>query len=151
MKKLNWGTGIALTITVFVIATLSVVSYMISLDFYLVSNNHYEEAEQFQETIDKRDNVRKLKAPVMVLFDEPTTSIKITFPDELLKKGNMPEGTLIFYRPNNSDSDRKVQLNLNENGIQRIPVGELSKGKWKLIMEWTSDSLAYRQEENILI
>lgn len=151
MKKLNWGTGIALAITVFVIATLSVVSYMISLDFYLVSNNHYEEAEQFQETIDKRDNVRKLKAPVMVLFDEPTTSIKITFPDELLNKDNMPVGTLIFYRPNNSDSDRKVQLNLNENGIQRIPVGELSKGKWKLIMEWTSDSLAYRQEENILI
>ncbi len=52
MKKFNWGTGIFLAVTLFVIATLSVVSYLISLDFYLVSNDHYEQGVEYQETID---------------------------------------------------------------------------------------------------
>lgn len=149
MKKFNWGTGIVLAVTIFIIATLSVVSYLISLDFYLVSKNHYEEGVQYQQTIDKKQRAENLETPVVVLFDEPTVSIKLIFPKEILN--DSLSGDVTFYRPNNPELDKKYKLNLNPEGLQTIPVGEFEKGRWKLTVEWKADSLAYLEEKNIFI
>lgn len=149
MKKFNWGTGIFLAVTVFVIATLSVVSYFISLDFYLVSNDHYEEGVEYQTTIDGQERARNLENPVLVLFDEPTVSIKIFFPEEL--RTDSLSGSATFYRPNDSELDRKYSLQINEDGQQIIPVSDFEKGRWKLTLEWKQDSLIYIEEKNIFI
>lgn len=149
MKKFNWGTGIFLSVTLFIIATLSVVSYIISLDFYLVSKNHYEEGVKYQETIDNKTRAQKMENPVVVLFDESTTSIKIIFPNEI--KQDSLSGNVTFYRPNNPELDKKYKLDLNMDGLQTIPVGEFEKGRWRLSVEWKSDSLSYLEEKNIFI
>ncbi|MBO6585801.1 MAG: FixH family protein [Gracilimonas sp.] len=149
MKKFNWGTGIVLAVTLFVIATLSVVSYMISLDFYLVSNDHYQEGVEYQQTIDKKQRAENLKNPVVVLFDEPTVSIKLIFPKEILT--DSLSGNVTFYRPNNPELDKRYKLDLDQEGRQSIPVGEFEQGRWKLTVEWQSDSLLYIEEKNIFI
>ncbi|MDZ7719759.1 MAG: FixH family protein [Balneolaceae bacterium] len=149
MKKFNWGNGIFLAVTLFIIATLSVVSYIISLDFYLVSNNHYEEGVKYQETIDNKTRAANLENPVIVLFDEGTTSIKLIFPDEVL--GDSLSGNITFYRPNNPNLDKKYNLSLNTEGLQTIPVGDFEKGRWRLSVEWEADSLTYLEEKNIFI
>ncbi len=149
MKKFNWGTGIVLAVTLFVIATLSVVSYMISLDFYLVSNDHYQEGVEYQQTIDKKQRAENLENPVVVLFDEPTVSIKLIFPQELLT--DSLAGNVTFYRPNNPELDKRYTLSLDREGRQSIPVGEFEEGRWKLTVEWQSDSLLYIEEKNIFI
>lgn len=149
MKKFNWGTGIFLAVTLFVIATLSVVSYLISLDFYLVSNDHYEQGVEYQETIDGQQRVKNLDNPVLVLFDEPSVSIKITFPKEL--RSDSLSGSVTFYRPNDSELDRKFKLQIDEGGRQTIPVSDFEKGRWKLTLEWKQDSLVYIDEKNIFI
>lgn len=149
MKKFNWGTGIFLAVTLFVIATLSVVSYLISLDFYLVSKDHYEQGVEYQETIDGQQRVRNLENPVLVLFDEPTVSIKIIFPQEL--RSDSLSGSVTFYRPNDSELDRKYKLQIDEDGRQTIPVSDFEKGRWKLTLEWKQDSLVYIEEKNIFI
>ncbi|MDX1640407.1 MAG: FixH family protein [Balneolaceae bacterium] len=149
MKKFNWGNGIFLAVTIFIIATLSVVSYIISLDFYLVSNNHYEEGVNYQETIDNKMRAENLENPVVVLFDESTTSIKIIFPDEIRREPL--SGNIMFYRPNNPELDKKYELNLDIDGLQTIPVNEFEKGRWKLSVEWEADSLKYLEEKNIFI
>jgi nitrogen fixation protein FixH len=149
MKKFNWGTGIVLAVTLFIIATLSVVSYIISLDFYLVSNNHYEEGVEYQQTIDNKKRAESLENPVLVLFDEGSTSIKLIFPEEILS--DSLTGNVTFYRPNNPDLDRKYKLSLNTAGLQTIPVSDFEKGRWKLSVEWNVDSLTYLEEKNIFI
>lgn len=149
MKKFNWGTGIFLAVTLFVIATLSVVSYLISLDFYLVSKDHYEQGVEYQETIDGQQRVKNLDNPVLVLFDEPSVSIKITFPKEL--RSDSLSGSVTFYRPNDSELDRKFKLQIDEDGRQTIPVSDFEKGRWKLTLEWKQDSLVYIDEKNIFI
>jgi hypothetical protein len=149
MKKFNWGTGILLAVTLFVIATLSVASYLISLDFYLVSNDHYQQGVEYQQTIDKKQRAKNLENPVVVLFDEPTVSIKLMFPKEILT--DSLSGTVTFYRPNNPELDKRYKLNLDQEGRQSIPVGEFEKGRWKLTVEWQSDSLLYIEEKNIFI
>ncbi len=149
MKKFNWGTGIVLAVTLFIIATLSVVSYIISLDFYLVSSNHYEEGVEYQQTIDNKNRAENLDNPVVVLFDEGTTSIKLIFPEEILS--DSLSGNVTFYRPNDPALDKKYKLSLNSEGLQTIPVGDFEKGRWKLTVEWEADSLTYLEEKNIFI
>lgn len=149
MKKFNWGTGIILAVTLFIIATLSVVSYIISLDYYLVSNNHYEEGVQYQETIDNKKRAKDLNNPVVVLFDEGSTSIKLIFPKKILR--DSLTGKITFYRPNDPNLDKKYELSLNTEGLQTIPVGNFEKGRWKLSVEWKADSLTYLEEKNIFI
>ncbi len=149
MKKFNWGTGIVLAVTLFIIATLSVVSYIISLDFYLVSNNHYEEGVEYQQTIDSKKRAENLNNPVVVLFDEGSTSIKLIFPEEILS--DSLSGNVTFYRPNDPNLDKKYKLSLNTEGLQTIPVGDFEKGRWKLSVEWEADSLTYLEEKNIFI
>lgn len=149
MKKFNWGTGLTLAIVVFVLATLSTVSYLISLEFYLVSENHYEDGVEYQETIDGIQNTKNLDTPVLILFDEPTESIKITFPNDL--RSDSLKGTVKFYRPNDSSLDKLFKLQLNKDGQQFIPVSDFEKGRWKLTLEWQQDTLIYIDEKNIFI
>lgn len=149
MKKFNWGSGIVLAVTLFIIATLSVVSYIISLDYYLVSSNHYEEGVEYQQTIDNKNRAQNLDNPVVVLFDEGSTSIKLIFPQEILS--DSLSGSVTFYRPNDPDLDKKYNLSLNTEGLQTIPVIDFEKGRWKLTVEWEADSLTYIEEKNIFI
>jgi nitrogen fixation protein FixH len=149
MKKFNWGTGIVFAVTLFIIATLSVVSYILSLDFYLVSNNHYEEGVQYQETIDNKQRAKNMGNPVVVRLDDGNTSIKLIFPQEILS--DSLSGNVKFYRPNNPELDRKYKLSLDTEGLQTIPVGDFEKGRWKLSVEWETDSLTYLEEKNIFI
>lgn len=149
MKKFNWGSGIVLAVTLFIIATLSVVSYIISLDYYLVSSNHYEEGVEYQQTIDNKNRAQNLDNPVVVLFDEGSTSIKLIFPQEILS--DSLSGSVTFYRPNDPDLDKKYNLSLNKEGLQTIPVIDFEKGRWKLTVEWEADSLTYIEEKNIFI
>lgn len=147
--KFNWGTGLTLAIVVFVLATLSTVSYLISLEFYLVSENHYEEGVEYQETIDGIQNANDLSTPVLILFDEPTESIKITFPIAL--RSDSLNGSIKFYRPNDSSLDKRFKLELNEDGQQSIPVSDFEEGRWKLTLQWQQDTLTYIDHKNIFI
>lgn len=145
---MNWGKGLALAITVFVIATLSVVSYIISLDFYLVTNEHYEDAVQYQETIDEKKRSSELENPVLVIFDERLESLKIVFPNELIGK---VQGDVNFYRPNDPKLDIKFPLSVNTTGTQIIPTSSLEKGKWRMTINWSADSTKYFEEKTIVI
>ncbi|WP_020402636.1 FixH family protein [Gracilimonas tropica] len=147
--KLNWGSGITIAIVVFVLATLSTVSYLISLEFYLVSEDHYEQGVEYQQTIEGIQNARNLDTPVLILFDEPTVSIKITFPKKL--RSDSLDGTIRFYRPNDSSLDRTYPLHLDGDGRQSIPVSDFEEGRWKLTLTWQQDTLTYIDEKNIFI
>ena len=148
MKKMNWGTGLALVITVFVIATLSVVSYIISLDFYLVTNENFEDAVEYQETIDEKKRSSELENPVLVIFDEKIEALKIVFPNELIGKA---QGDIKLYRPNNPTLDKNIPLSVNATGTQIIPTTTMEKGKWILRINWYADSLNYFEEKTIVI
>tara|TARA_R110002049_G_scaffold88940_1_gene224128 strand:- start:322 stop:768 length:447 start_codon:yes stop_codon:yes gene_type:complete len=148
MMKFDWGKGIALSITIFVIATLSLVSYFISLDFFLVSNDHYEEGVQYQETIDSRSRSAGLEHPILVVFDEEIEALRIVFPTELVGRA---QGDINLYRPNNPALDKMIPLSVNATGTQIIPVKGMEKGKWILKIFWVMDDQDYLEEKTIMI
>lgn len=149
MKKLDWGKGLFIAITLFIIGTLSMVSYFISLDFYLVNNNHYEEGVEYQETIDSKERTSQLETPVVILFDEERVALKVIFPDDILDKAK--EGTINLYRPNDSSKDRNLALQFDAGNTHVIPMDRMDKGKWILTIKWIMDDLEYQEEQVIII
>jgi len=148
VKNFNWGKGIALSITIFVIAMLSLVSYFISLDFFLVSNDHYEEGVQYQETIDSKSRSSHLADPVLVVFDEENVALRIVFPSELVGK---VQGDIKLYRPNDPTMDKSIPLSVNATGTQIIPVNDMAKGKWIMKISWVMGEQSYLEEKTIMI
>lgn len=149
MKKMNWGKGIFITITLFIIGTLSMVSYFISLDFYMVSNNHYEKGVEYQNTIDAKERTANLEEPVVILFDEERVAIKVMFPDHVME--NAQKGTIHLYRPNDNTLDQKMNIEFSAGSTQVIPMERMNKGKWVLTLNWTMNNLEYQEEKTIII
>lgn len=149
MKNFNWGKGIFIVITLFIIGTLSMVSYFISLDFYMVNNNHYEEGVAYQQTIDSKERTNNLEEHVVILFDDERVALKIYFPDEIIEKAK--EGTINLYRPNDSTKDRNLAIQFDAGNTHVIPMERMDKGKWVLTIKWKMDDLEYQEEKVIII
>lgn len=149
MKKLDWGKGIVIAIVLFIIGTLSMVSYLISLDFYLVNNDHYEEGVNYQETIDSKERANNLDEQVVVLFDEERIALKVMFPESVLQ--NAQDGTIQLYRPNDSAKDLTLPIEFAGGSTHVIPMERMDKGKWVLTITWTMDELEYQKEEVVII
>ena len=58
--KISWGTGIAATYIIFVLATLGMTYAMMTKNVDLVSTNYYEKEIKYQEQIDKINNTSGL-------------------------------------------------------------------------------------------
>ena len=149
MKKFNWGNGIFIAMTIFIIGILSMVSYFISLDFYLVNNNHYEDGVEYQTTIDSKYRTSKLHEPIVILFDDERVAIKVMFSDEVMEKAT--EGTMSLYRPNDASKDVSLGIEFKGGNTQVIPMERMDKGKWVLTIRWQMDDLEYQEEQTIII
>ena len=149
MKKFDWGKGIFIAIVVFIIGVMSMVSYIISLDFYLVNNNHYEEGVQYQGTIDGKMRADSLGNPVVILFDEERVALKVMFPEDIMQKAQ--EGTINLYRPNDASLDRNMPIEFNAGNTQIIPMERMPKGKWILTINWKMNDKEYIEEKVVII
>lgn len=145
----SWGKGLTIAIILFVCATLGVVTYIISLDYHMVSNHHYEEAVNYQKHINRVEESRALKEPVTVTFNQNHSLITIQFPSSINLR--TLTGTVELYRPSNATLDKKYDLFLNDEGIQRISTSTLTGGKWVVKINWTSAGTAYYKQESIFI
>lgn len=146
--KFNWGTGITIFFLLF-ICTLAFVLYQSTLqDESLVATNYYEKDLHYQDHYDKLTNTSLLKTKLIVEHDDKYQLITITFPTDITLTA---KGIVTLYHPALKSSDMTYDFTLLETNIYTIPTGKLSKGRWKVQIEWTNDSIDYYQEEEIII
>ena len=147
MKKISWGTGIAIGIIVFVIISITMTVIFMTQDVSLVSDNYYEKSLSYQEEIDKQSRTNSLDDQVKINFNGEI--INILFPVEYLN--NNISGEIYFYRPSDSKLDFKMPLDLNEEGNQMILVKDFEKGFWRVKLNWTMNGNGYYNEKAITI
>ncbi len=145
----NWGKGLFVAIILFICATLSIVGFLVSLDYEMVTENHYEKAVKYQDHIEQVEHASALDKPVNIQLLQEDEQIEIRFPLALSQKN--VRGTINLYRPNNSDLDQKMELVLGDRGIQNISTRDLAKGKWLIKVRWAADSTSYFKEANIFL
>ena len=146
-SRINWGTGIAIGIIVFVVISISMTVIFMTQDVNLVSDNYYEKSLSYQDEIDKQSRTKSLDEQVSINFNGEI--INILFPSAYLDKNI--SGEIYFYRPSNPSLDFKMPLELNEEGNQLILAKNFEKGFWRLKLNWTMDGNGYYNERAISI
>jgi len=148
-KKLNWGSGIAIFYGVFFITVLLFVFYTFYLNWDLVTEDYYKKEITYQEQIDKKIRTEKLSKNIFINFLEKEKKIKIVFPEKFSDE-NM-EGIILLYRPSNAALDKKIDLELNAQGMQTIDCKNLHPGNWRIKISWTFNNVQYYYEQQIIL
>lgn len=146
MKKkpfLNWGWGIAIVYGLFLIVAIGSAIFTANLDYFLVSDDYYQEGIDYQNQIDKKQRTSDLSESVNWQYDHNSQSVIFKYPQ------NLSSGKIVFYRPSNSNLDRYAKIDSDENNQQRINIKNWQKGFWKIKVDWQIDNETYYNEGSI--
>ncbi len=149
MKKIkwNWGTGILLSIIVFMALLVSIVYVFMNQDVDLVTRDYYNKELKYQDRINKINNTTEMGKEVGILFSDNIVSL--TFPDSVFSK--KASGTIYFYRPSGSKKDFSVPLEVLDNNTQLVNTAALEKGLWRVKVEWGMGGKDFYTEKSIII
>lgn len=145
--KLNWGSGIALLYSGFVIGILTLVVMSSRQKVDLVTENYYEEELGFQKKIDKIERTRQLKQPL--LWGVNQEGIQIRYPEEM--RGLGISGKIKLYCPADNGKDTEFSVQPDSTLQQLIPASKLRAGRYQLQIDWQADTATYWNEGVIVI
>ena len=140
--KMNWGTKLVIGMGLFMafIITLAVLMMRSGSDD-LVDKDYYQKGIEYDKDYARKSQMQKDQAEPEISIGD---SIRIVF--------NKPAtGSVRFLHPSDNKNDRTVNLNSGIANEVALPLTDISKGHWKLIIEWKSDEKDYLFEKNITI
>lgn len=146
MKKkplISWGWGIAIFYSGFLVLAIGSAIYTSTLDYFLVSENYYQEGLDYQQQIDKVKRTKELAEWVSWNYVPAAQLVQFSFPAEL------SAGKIVFYRPSNSNLDRYVKIEMDDRRQQLINVRNWQKGNWKIKVNWEMNGELYYNEGSI--
>lgn len=139
---MNWGTKLVISMGLFIsfIVTLGVLMIRSSSDD-LVDTNYYEKGIGYDKDYNRKNQVQKDHAEPVITSDD---SLKIVFQQPAT-------GNLKFIHSSDKKMDRMLEI-VSDNGNQvNLPLTNMSKGHWKLLLEWESAGRAYLYEKDLRV
>ncbi|WP_372752668.1 FixH family protein [Labilibaculum sp.] len=146
MKKLSWGTKLAIGASIYVIGILIFVGFSTTQKINLVSKDYYPKEVEYQTQIDKIKNAKEL--PESIVITQEHGKIKFQFPSGM---HHDITGEIIFYRPADYESDIKTAILIDENGVQELDSEQLLQGMYTIKIEWKHAGVGYYKEEAIYL
>jgi hypothetical protein len=145
--KLDWGTGVAAGIILFVLLTATLVAIAMSNRVDLVTDQYYDRGIAYQERINslRRTAARDEKPLVSISPDD----LVIEFPRQ--SSDATPAGTITMYRPADKTRDVVLRVDPDSAGIQHIGTRSLDRGLWKLQISWHEADQDYYTEQPVMI
>ncbi|WP_185852354.1 FixH family protein [Blattabacterium cuenoti] len=141
--KLNWDTGIVLSLVVFIIFITYIAFFFPHVGSQLVSNRYYEEEIKYQEIINEKKNVLELPIKIKVFISH--SGIEIIFPPI----NNDIHGFFTLFRSSSKDLDFTQSFKILKFSKKAllIPKKFLKKGYYKLIIRWKIDKKYFYERD----
>lgn len=146
-SKFNWGTGILVSIIIFMIISLVTMVYLMNQDVDLVESDYYAKGINHQKQIDRVNRTNLMEDSSLILVEKDY--VKLIFPKTYYSK--KVSGTIQFYRPSDSKKDFTLPVSLDTISQQVIPLKLLEKGYWKVKLNWTADAIEYYKESSFVV
>jgi len=127
------------------LATWAVVATRNNVD--LVRQDYYEEELRFQQQIERVNRTAHLRHDITVMTDASSVTFKLPLDVTAAK----PTGEIQLYRPSDASLDKKLALDVNESGMQRIDASELKGGLWKLRVHWKVGEAEYYFDQSVVL
>ena len=147
--RINWGTGIVIAFIAFMAFVLYFVINLTTNDKYsnydLVTEDYYQQELQYQNTIEREKNSKKLEKDVE--WFKTRKGIKIKFP-EGFDHENI-KGKVFLYRPSNKQLDFEIPISLSDQNLL-IPDERLLGGRWNLYVNWSYDNIEYLYKDALI-
>ena len=132
----------------FALFILALVFFSVSNPIQLVEEEYYEKELLYQDQINKIRRTRALPAGLEIRYSATRNQISITFPSSI---GEVTKGRATLFRPSDSRLDQTLKLEPDSAGLTIIDSEAMASGMWRLIVEWTVDSLEYYDEEILVL
>ena len=145
--KWNWGTGLFIAATLFILMIAVLVYLMYQQNFDLVENDYYPKALVYQQKLDKMNNAMQLKEKARVEILE--SMVMVHFPSAF--HPDSISGTIQFYRPSAEADDIFISAKHNSEGIVYYSTANLMKGKYLVKIDYQYGKTGYYQEEPLLV
>jgi hypothetical protein len=145
--KISWGIKIIISFVVFILGIGTMVAISMSKNIDLVSENYYERELRYQEKIDMINRTNSLDEKPVI--ENKAGTIKLKFPGFFIKENI--SGKVYFYRAMDKKKDFNVDIKINSEGIQEIPVFNLDKGSWKAEVIWSAKGQNYFIQSDIFL
>jgi len=146
-SKFNWGTGILISIIIFMVITISTVVFLMNQDVDLVASDYYNKGIHHQDQIDRVNRTNSMDEAVQII--QKNGVVRLSFPKSYAQKSF--SGTIQFYRPSNSKKDFVLPLSIDTSAQQIISTQRIDKGYWKVELSWNQDSVEYYKESSFVI
>lgn len=148
MKKISWGTGIALVIVLFLIVTIGqAIAIHVFIDYDLVEEEYYEAEIKYQLQIEKIKRTTNLPEALKIRLTKDF--IQFDFPS--IFNNNTVYGAINFYKPSDDLLDKTQTIKLNEENTMYFSTKELSPGLWKIKIDWAVNEVQYFNEKIIMV
>jgi len=147
MKNISWGTKIAILYSSFVILIVFMVIVSMQQKVELVSDDYYANELVFQNKINEINNANAL--PEKITYNTFNNHFTLIFPTFF--KDKQITGNIQFYRPSDKLKDVNLPIHLNADLEQSVDLKKLSKGMYKMKVEWNCNKIGYFTEETIVI
>jgi nitrogen fixation protein FixH len=145
MIKFNWGTGLMLFFTIFVVSMLSLVFATCGHAPNLVAKNYYDLDLNYQAHLVQKQNAAKLDTLPQIQFKAHQQVVSIDFPSGI----TVDKATAKFFRSATSDEDFSVDYSNTTPMV--VPIEHLLPGNWHIELTWTSGADDYFQETTVFI
>jgi hypothetical protein len=130
--KWNWGTGIAVSMGIFMLFIVIMVVKASRTDTELQYEDYYEQELDFQVRIDALENAKPFKNGFEVILLKDNLSVNMS--EELIFPLN---GYITFFRPNDQSMDLKFDWTSNTR-TQAISVEHFIAGHYTMEVHWNS-------------
>lgn len=139
MKTLSWGTGILITIAIFLLGIAALILIAMQEDVSLVEDHYYDRGQQYDIRRRAMERAQQLREQLRVQVNDGYAIV--SYPRAAPPASIT--GTITFYRPSSRSLDRAVAVAADTAWTQVIPISGLDAGLWKLQIEWIMNGEEY--------
>lgn len=144
--KFTWGTGIFITIIIFVSFFTSFIIFSLTQDINLVSKDYFPEEIAYGQKLDKIKNADALKDKITI--EQKEDQLVIFYPKNY--ENENIKGIIKFYYITDSKFDIEIKINFTDHK-QIINLLKYKKGRYYLQIDWKNIKTEYFQEFKITI
>ncbi len=148
MKKINWGTGIAIVIIIFLVFSIGqAIAIHLFIDYDLVEEEYYDAEVEYQLQMKKIERTNAL--PEALKIKLTNEYIEFDFPS--IFEDKTISGFIDFYKPSDDLLDKTQAVKVNEENKMYFATNELTTGLWKVKVNWEVDGIEYFNEKLLMV
>lgn len=143
--KLNWGVSIAIFYVAFAATMVGMVIKSKTYDNALVTDDYYAKDLAYQQQYEKLANAKALSTDLTI--GKVGNGVQLLFP----KETQQPDGEIQFYRADDKSKDFTVKVSPDANGLQTVPVDQLTTGRWTVKVDWQAGGKPFYKEQVVIL